>query len=207
MNQKKAADDEIARLRLLLSNTVAQRGKNYINLRGFTIRFQNDDSSASRGAKHFQDIIRLLNFPPADEILIEKSDKHPSWTLRSYFESLIKDIEMQNEYTLIIGRFSGHDQLDIHDRLIFHDADSGRQELHHLTSTELYDELNDTKTDVVMIFDSYYSGLAVRGVEAETINRSVDIISAVDSVQKALGNFKDAMKMKVLHLPVGYLRK
>ena len=69
-------------------------------------------------------------------------------------------------------------------------------ELHRHIFTEIYDELKDTKSDIVMILDSCYSGLATRGVEAETTERNVEKFSAVGSVQKALGNFKDALRMQ-----------
>lgn len=96
----------------MLLNTVAQRGKHYKSLRGFTIRFENDDTSAARDTKHFQDMLRALNFHLAQEIVIGKSDKHPSWTLESYFQSLVKEIESEDERNLVIGHFAGHAKLD-----------------------------------------------------------------------------------------------
>lgn len=50
------------------------------------------------------------------------------------------------------------------------------------------------KADVTMLFDFCYSGLAVRGREADKTKRSVEIIYAVGSVQKALGNFTDVAR-------------
>jgi hypothetical protein len=44
-------------------------------------------------------------------------------------------------------------------------------------------------TDVLMIFDSCFSGLATRGLESG--GRSVEIISSVGSTQKAHGNYPD----------------
>ena len=56
--------------------------------------------------------------------------------------------------------------------------------------------VHDTKADLIMIYDSCYSGLAVRGVETEITKRSVEIVSAIGSAQRALGNFKDTVKIQ-----------
>lgn len=56
--------------------------------------------------------------------------------------------------------------------------------MHLDTCERLYRDLEESKADVIMIFDSCYSGLATRGYEAEIARRSVEIISAVGSVQK-----------------------
>lgn len=50
----------------------AQRRKYYKCLYGFTVRFETDDISAFRITKHFQDMLRILGFPPAKEMVIEK---------------------------------------------------------------------------------------------------------------------------------------
>ena len=139
--QKKAVDDEIARLRILLSNAVAQRGKHYTNLRAFTVRFAFFIVISSAGEKSRNRIMSwkcLASFEAEESSF---SNKHLSWTLRSYFDAVIKDMEMQDGNTFIIGHFSGHAQLDIHERLIFSDADFRRQKPYHHTFTELYEEV------------------------------------------------------------------
>jgi hypothetical protein len=191
LQQKQTADDEIARLRHLLSNAVAQRGRYYKSLYAFTVRFESDDTSAFKDTKHFQDMVRILGIPPAREILIAKTDRHPSWTLRSILQGLVKTIEENDERSLIIGHYAGHAGLDVDDKIIFCDTIPSHQKLYHNTFEELYGENSDalSKTDMVLIFDSCYSGLITRG--SETIGRSVELISAVGSAQKALGNFTD----------------
>lgn len=64
--------------------------------------------------------------------------------------------------------------------MVFFDALTGHQKFHHSAFESLYSDLDDIKADLVMIFGSCYSGLAVRGYEAEAARRSVEIVSAVD---------------------------
>jgi hypothetical protein len=60
LNQKQAAEKEILRLRQVLSNATAQRGKFYKNFFAFMVRFEGDDTSVDRDTKNFQDMLRLI---------------------------------------------------------------------------------------------------------------------------------------------------
>ena len=91
--QNQEAENEIARLRYLLSNAMTQWREQYKSHFGFAVRFENDDTAAFRDAKHFQDMLRILGFPPVKEIVIEKIDTHPLWTWRTFLDGLILKIE------------------------------------------------------------------------------------------------------------------
>lgn len=196
-NQKQAADEEIIRLRQVLSNAIAQRGKFYRNFFGFTVRFENDDTSAVRDTKNFQDMLRLLGIPSAKEIVLKKDDKTPAFTLSYLFRELFKQISGLDGRTLVIGHYVGHGAIDAMDRLFFFDSQKIHQKVSLKTFEELYDETTEdllSQADVLMIFDSCFSGLATRGLESG--GRSVEIISSVGSAQKAYGNFSDLARVQ-----------
>ena len=70
----------------------------------------------------------------------------------------MKEIESEDERNLIIGHFAGHAKLDLLERMVFYDALGGRQNLHLDTFERLYRDLEESKADLIMIFDSCYSG-------------------------------------------------
>lgn len=106
------------RLRKVISVAVAQRGNYYKSLFAFTIRFEADDTGAVKDAKHFQDLVRLLNFPPAKEIIISKTDETPKLDYKTQFGRPIQTIEDQDERSLVVGHFAGHGGLGARDQLM-----------------------------------------------------------------------------------------
>jgi hypothetical protein len=197
LNKKQAAEEEILRLRQVLSNTIAQRGKFYKNFFAFTVRFEGDDTSADRDTKNFQDMLRLIGISSVKVIVLEKADKTPAFTLSYLLRDLFKQISVLDGRTLLIGHYAGHGAIDAMDRLFFFDSPRILQKVSLKSFEELYDETTEdllSQTDVLMIFDSCFSGLATRGLESG--DRSVEIISSVGSAQKAHGNSPDLARVQ-----------
>jgi hypothetical protein len=66
-------DTDVQAIREVLEEAIAQRGRYYTNYFSFSIRFETDNTSASRDTAHFQDIMKLLGLPKARELVIENT--------------------------------------------------------------------------------------------------------------------------------------
>ncbi|KAI9784781.1 MAG: hypothetical protein M1839_001511 [Geoglossum umbratile] len=184
--------DQLEVVREVLEEAIAQRGRYYTSHISFSIRFEADDSFASRNTTHFQNILRLLNLPQARELVIGKDDKMPGWTVLSLVQDLSAKVSKVDGRTLVIGHYAGHGTVNQNGKLIFFASPSAPRPFGlERCLGDLYEEDQCTnpdfkKTDVILILDSCYSGEATRGLGRA--GRSVEIVASVGADQKALGN-------------------
>jgi hypothetical protein len=103
-------------------------------------------------------------------------------------KDFIKNIAQKDERCLVMRHYADHAGL------IYFDTASSSCMLYLINFEELSKQHEHllSNVDLIMIYDSCYSGLATRGFES--IGRSVEVLFAVDVAQKALGNFTDVAR-------------
>ncbi|KAI9794872.1 MAG: hypothetical protein M1816_003001 [Peltula sp. TS41687] len=103
--------------------------------------------------------------PRAEEIIISRDDLRPG-AVQGRLSDIFHRIALNQGRTLLLGHYAGHGVTN------------------SLWTPEEQGGLHGT--DVGLILDSCYSGLATRALEKT--KRSVEIIAAVDADEQALGN-------------------
>ncbi|KAI9673864.1 MAG: hypothetical protein M1817_002070 [Caeruleum heppii] len=189
--------DGIQAMTDLLENAISQRARFYKNVHAFTIRFEADDTSAYRDARHFQQMLRSLGFPIASEIIISATDPTPSWTFLQAIGTIAKRITEQSGRTLLLGHYAGHAMVNAQDQLAFFASPAKPRAMTFKSTFQSVFFGNDfglDQTDVVLILDSCFSGLATRGLLDQ--DRSVEILASVGTTQQALGNHPDLARVQ-----------
>ena len=184
-----AAISEVTQLRNQILAALDQRGRHYSHFITFTVRFHMDDTHADRDSSNFQTILRLLGLPVARELVILADDKTPGWTYITWMATVLKRPQGQTGRTLILGHYAGHGFVDVNDQLNLH---ASPQHPAGMTFPNTLGSLfqpgqTPVETDICMILDCCYSGLATRGTD--TGDWSGELVASVGPDQKALGNW------------------
>ena len=72
----------------------------------FTLRFRDDDTQADKDTQHFQTMLRVLNSPGAEEVVL--SSKMMAWDFRPMVDRLIKKLDVKEDEKVIIFHYAGH---------------------------------------------------------------------------------------------------
>ena len=188
-SQTSQDDQRIVRLTDMLTSAIRGRGQHYVNFFSFAVRFEKDNTQASIDTEHFQAILELLTMPKAEEIIISGDDHEPGWTVQGRLRDIVRRINLNKGRTLLMGNYAGHGTTSVNGELMFFASPSYPRRMSFERTFQLLwaeEEEYLNETDVVLILDSCYSGLATRG--SETAQRSVEIIASVDAEHQALGN-------------------
>lgn len=186
---KAAAISEVSQLRAWIEAALDQRGRHYACYFTFAVRFEKDDTSAEKDTANFQMILKMLGLPVAIEMVLPSSDVKPGWSVRTWLGKLIESRKLKTGRALIIGHYAGHGSIDSHDQLYFHASpQSSSRMLYAKTFDNFFEESEiPPDTDVCIILDACYSGVATR--RAEGRNWTAELIAAVGPQQKALENW------------------
>ena len=184
-------DQRTEELRQTLEEAIAHRGRYYSDFTSFSIRFEADDTSAYRDTEHLQSILRLLGLPAALEIVIGANDKQTVWTVNGHVKDISSVVRNNKGRTLVIGHYAGHGEENLDQGLVFAAKPGSKQTFRFdwVLEGPLTDSNAFPNSDVLLILDSCYSGIATRNTTPTS--QSVEIVAAVGDTQKALGNRSD----------------
>ncbi|MCJ1422569.1 hypothetical protein MMC29_000449 [Sticta canariensis] len=143
----------------------------------------------------------MLGLPKARELVIERNDTFPAWTVHELIEKLCKLCADTERQYLVIAHYAGHAAInDFSGKLAFHpSAEEPQMMLMNRTFDLLCDEDDPESfksTDVLIILDCCYGGMAIWGIDGQ--KRSVEIVEIIASVghdQKAVGNPSDLARI------------
>lgn len=186
--------EQVQAVREALQQAVANRGRQYAHQHTFTFRFQDDDTRADKDSQNFQSMLRILNLPAAEEVVL--SSKMVAWDFRPVIDRLTKKLDVEEDRKLLVFHYAGHAKLnDSGDLCLVPSLNSKAfldfaREFGILWSAEVVLDL----ADVIIILDCCYSAASARGpVQAD---RTVEIVSAVGMSQLALGNPSTVNRMQ-----------
>lgn len=190
----KNEDDQVQGVRDILQQAIAHRGRQYSHQHTFSLRFKDDDTKADRDTQHFQAMLRMLDLPSAEEVIL--SSKMVAWDFRPVIDKLTKRLDVEDDRKLIVWHYAGHAKLNDEDDLCLIPSLNSKAFLNFNREFGIFwePEVVFDKTDVVIILDCCFSAKAARGTIQE--DRTVEIISAVGMAQKALGNPSDVARFR-----------
>ena len=153
----------------------------------FHIRFGLDDSGTKADWKAFTSLIDALGYPSPIEVVLEKDEKLPDLVVGRLMEDIIRKCATCAGRSLVIGHYSGHG-MSMDERLFFSNATGSQMFSFGLSLARITDTRHDglADTDVLLLLDSCYSGIATR--DGQESFRIVEICSAVDANELALGS-------------------
>ena len=149
-----------------------------------SIRWANDDSGAHQDTTRFQAILRLFQFPPAEEIVFQAEDTTVGWTLLGKIRQLFATAKSDTiGRTLVIIHYAGHGmehggKFHLVDRRVDATTCDAMRFMLDLASNEEYDLRDATNVDILFVLDCCYSFMATR--EPSTSGRIVEIMAATD---------------------------
>jgi hypothetical protein len=186
---KAAAILEVSQLRTRIEAALDQRGRHYACYFTFAIRFEKDDTGAEKDTSNFQTILKMLGLPVAMEMVIPSGDVTPGWSVNTWLAKLIESRKLKTGRALVIGHYAGHGGIDSRGQLYFHASPQYPSSMLYVKTIDNFFDESDVPpdTDVCMILDACYSGVATRGVEGR--NWTAELVAAVGPQQKALGNW------------------
>ena len=186
--------EQVQAVRETLQHAVANRGRQYAHHHTFTFRFQDDDTRADRDSQKFQSMLRVLNLPAAEEVVL--SSKMVAWDFRPVIDRLTKKLDVEEDRKFLMFHYAGHAKLnDSGDLCLVPSLNSKAfldfaREFGILWSAEVVLD----RVDVVIILDCCYSAASARGpIQAD---RTVEIVSSVGMSQQALGNPSTVARMQ-----------
>lgn len=101
--------DQIQDIRRMLGDAVATGGRYYAHHHHFAVRFQEDDTKAERDSDHFQDILKLLGLPRAEDIILGRK---PMWDWQPEIRKLCDLLDQEDGRKLLIFHYAGHGMID-----------------------------------------------------------------------------------------------
>lgn len=178
--------EQVQAVRETLQLAVTNRDRQYAHQHTFTLRFHDDDTQADKDSQHFQSILRTLNFPAAEEVIL--SNKMVTWDFRPVIDRLTKKLDMEEDRKLIIFHYAGHAKLNDSGDLYLVSSLNSKAFLDFSREFGIFwtDEVVLDRVDVIIILDCCYSVTSARG--SPKADRTVEIVSAMGMSQKALGN-------------------
>ena len=186
--------EQVQAVRETLQQAVANRGRQYAHHHTFTFRFQDDDTRADKDSQHFQSMLRVLNLPAAEEVVL--SSKMVAWDFRPVIDRLTKKLDVEKDRKLIIFHYAGHAKLNDSGDLCLVPSLNSKAFLHFTREFGILwsAEVVLDRADVIIILDCCYSAASARGlIQAD---RTVEIVSAVGMSQKVLGNPSTVARMQ-----------
>ncbi|MCJ1347155.1 hypothetical protein MMC31_005376 [Peltigera leucophlebia] len=182
-----------------LETVIARKGRHYSNLDTISLRLGGDNAQAWRDSEKFTDFATSIEIATKDnlndKVCIEPDDNTdmPGRTFVQKLFTLSENIGQCTGRTLLLFHYAGHGTLNRYDELEFYAEFPGKKAIlyHnpvHMTLVDPIAYVRDflLKTDLVILLDCCYSGIAIRG--SKNSDRIVEVISAVGPTQKALGN-------------------
>ncbi|OGM39467.1 hypothetical protein ABOM_011923 [Aspergillus bombycis] len=166
----------------LMQKLVDQHRRQFANVLALSIpREEDDDTNACKDLGSFQAILRLFDYPKAEEYVIPVDADIPGWDVADKIRGLIRQAMTMTGRTIILIHYGGHG-LNRNQELHFCNA-TGRK---HFDVNRNMLDIMDSKSaitdsdniDIVCIFDSCYSYLVTR--EYTGHNGVVEILAAVD---------------------------
>ena len=190
------SDQQLKTLRSTLETAIAHRGRYYSDFLTFAWRFAADDTAAYRDTAHFQNMLKALKLPSAQELVVPKDDRYPAWTVQDAVRQLLRNRTKISGRVLIITHYAGHGVLGDDNQLYFTSNSSGSAKVRfESTIGQLASQDQPlADTDIVLILDSCFSGTATRATNIE--DRSVEIVASVGQSQMALGNIPDLARVQ-----------
>ncbi|KAL2821051.1 hypothetical protein BJX63DRAFT_379097 [Aspergillus granulosus] len=174
-----------------LRAAVQQRSIQYTASYSLSLRWEADDTQAFRDASHFQTILRLLNLPAAEELIISRLSEPPAWDVQSKFRKVLSKAMNVSGRALVVVHYAGLGYVDSDGSLKLVECIGGRafnaeRYLFSVVDSD-QDYINDNgHIDVLFILDCCYGFVADRA--AETCSRIVEIVAATtDSNPVAFG--------------------
>ena len=191
-----AAGSEVSQLRTRIEAALDQRSRHYACYFTFAIRYEKDDTSAEKDMANFQTILKMLGLPVAMELVIPADDVTPLWTLINWWAKLIATRKLNAGRALIIGHYAGHGGLNSHGQLFFQASPQYPAHFLYEKSFDIFFEESNIppETDVCIILDACYSGVATRGDGGRTW--TAELIAAVGPEQKALENWSYSARVQ-----------
>ena len=186
---KATAISEVSQLRTRIETALDQRGRHYVFHFTFPIRFEKDDTSAEKDTANIQMILKMLGLPMAMEMVIPSDDVTSGWSVSACLIKLIRKSKLKTDRALIIGHYSGHEDIDSLDQLEFHASFQYHSRMIYLDTIGRFFQQSNilSDTDTCIILDACYNAIATRAAEGR--NWTAELVAAVRPVQKALGNW------------------
>lgn len=184
-------------LREALEAVIAKKGRHYSNLATFSLRFSADNTQAMRDSQKFIDFATSIEIETKhdlnERVCIQPDDNLPGRTFTQKLFTLSENIGKYSGRTLLLFHYAGHGSINRYNELeLYAEIPEKNPILYHQTvHTTLVDPIQYVshfliKTDVIILLDCCFSGIAIRG--STNSDRIVEVISVVGANQRALGN-------------------
>lgn len=100
------ANPEVEGLRQVIQDTIEPRGRYYHEVFPFAVRFEADNTHADKDTKHFQHMLKMLGLLKARELVIERNDRFPAWTVQELIGKLCKLCADTERQYLVIAHYA-----------------------------------------------------------------------------------------------------
>ncbi|KAN0066707.1 hypothetical protein V8E54_015177 [Elaphomyces granulatus] len=154
-----------------------QRCLNYTHASSISFRWESDNTNALADARAFQNIMRLLGFPPAEEYVIPKKSPCPAWDVSDKYSGMISASLNQPGRGIIFVHYAGHGEE--HNGTLMLSSGTKKISAERVFFHNVIDGVvvaTDNPIDLVFIFDCCYGHTATRTVPS--LSRVVEVLAA-----------------------------
>lgn len=190
----KDENEEVRGVRDIFQPAIAHRSHQYAHHHTFSLRFQDDDTTADQASQHFQAMLKMLDLPPAEEVVL--SSKLAAWDFRPVVDKLTRRLDVEEDRKLIIWHYAGHAKIN----------DAGALYLVPSLNSKIFLDFNREfgmfwsaevvldRTDVLIILDCCFTAAAAQGsIQGD---RTVETVSTMGVLQRVLGTPSDVVRVR-----------
>ncbi|KKK26141.1 hypothetical protein ARAM_005992 [Aspergillus rambellii] len=175
---------KLEEFRTTLQAAVRQQAIRYTASHALAIRWEEDNTSAQQDTAHFQSMLKTLQLPAAQELVIPSTDRTPGWNIAGVLRDVVSKAEKSAGRSLIMVHYAGHGKLGPNGNLLAVEGPSSNRSFDaQRCLVDQVDLLDSMLIDILFIFDCCYSFTACR--EPELAGRIVEIIGASDNASSS----------------------